>query len=157
MLKSATVANEALQAQAAAAQRELSAALDAAAAAASHQQRAAAAEKAADEARKELQAAQASAAAIEERLQAAEEEMDRITGMAMLQLSAMTSIAVPCIQLIVFCTLVAATLKSSSVTCVKNAISILGAMQGQWRKSGHGARRLRVHMLRSWKDCRSSL
>ncbi|CAL8472196.1 g11738 [Coccomyxa elongata] len=80
VLKSATVANEALQAQAAAAQRELSAALDAAATAASHQQRAAAAEKAADEARKELQAAQAAAAGLEERLQAAEEEMDRITG-----------------------------------------------------------------------------
>lgn len=80
VLKSATVANEALQAQAAAAQRELSAALDAAATATSYQQRAAAAEKAADEARKELQAAQAAAAAMEERLQAAEEEMDRITG-----------------------------------------------------------------------------
>ncbi|EIE23471.1 hypothetical protein COCSUDRAFT_41711 [Coccomyxa subellipsoidea C-169] len=80
VLKSATVANEALQLQAAAAQRELTTALEAAAAAAAHQQRAVAAEKAAAEARKEAQVAQAAAAAMEERLQAAEEEMDRITG-----------------------------------------------------------------------------
>jgi hypothetical protein len=80
VLKSATVANEALQLQAAAAQRDLAAAQEAAATAASHQHRAAAAEKAAAEARKEAQSARAAAAAMEERLQAAEEEMDRITG-----------------------------------------------------------------------------
>lgn len=80
MLKSTAVANEALQSQAAAMQRELVAAQEAAAAAAGHQQRAAAAEKAAAEAAKAASDAQALAAALEERLQVVEEEMDRVTG-----------------------------------------------------------------------------
>ena len=61
-------------------QRELAAAQAAAAAAADSQARAASAEKAAADARAEAQSALAAAAAMEERLQAAEEEMDRVAG-----------------------------------------------------------------------------
>ena len=80
MFKSTAVANEALQMELASLQRELGAAQAAAAAAAESQARTASAEKAAADARAEAQSALAAAAAMEERLQAAEEEMDRVAG-----------------------------------------------------------------------------
>ena len=80
MFKSAAVANEALQMELGSLQRELVAAQAAAAAAAEGQARTASADKAAADARAEAQSALAAAAAMEERLQAAEEEMDRVAG-----------------------------------------------------------------------------
>ena len=79
--KSAAVANEAMQMQLGQLQRELAAAQAAASAAGDSQQRAQAAEKAAADARLEAQNALAAAAAMEERVQAAEEEMDSVAGM----------------------------------------------------------------------------
>ena len=79
--KSAGVANEAMQMQLGSLQRELAAAQAAASAAGDSQQRAQAAEKAAADARLEAQNALAAAAAMEERVQAAEEEMDSVAGM----------------------------------------------------------------------------
>ncbi len=79
--KSAAVANEAMQMQLGNLQRELAAAQAAASAAGDSQQRAQAAEKAAADARLEAQNALAAAAAMEERVQAAEEEMDSVAGM----------------------------------------------------------------------------
>ncbi|CAL5220735.1 g2793 [Coccomyxa viridis] len=78
--KSAAVANEAMQMQLGNLQRELAAAQAAASAAGDSQQRAQAAEKAAADARLEAQNALAAAAAMEERVQAAEEEMDSVAG-----------------------------------------------------------------------------
>ena len=79
--KSAAVANEAMQSQLGNLQRELAAAQAAASAAVESQQRAQAAEKAAADSRLEAQNALAAAAAMEERVQAAEEEMDSVAGM----------------------------------------------------------------------------
>jgi len=81
VLKSATAENEAMQMQLSSLQRELTAAQAAVSAAGDSQQRTYAAEKAAGEARLEAQNALAAAAAMEERVQNAEEEMDRVAGM----------------------------------------------------------------------------
>lgn len=81
MLKSATAENEAMQMQLSSLQRELTAAQAVVSAAGDSQQRTYAAEKAAGEARLEAQNALAAAAAMEERVQNAEEEMDRVAGM----------------------------------------------------------------------------
>ena len=74
------MANEALHMELASLQREVVAAQKAAAAEAESQARTASADKAAADARAEAQSAQAAAAAMEERLQTAEEEMDRVAG-----------------------------------------------------------------------------
>ena len=80
VLKSATVANEAMHMQLSSLQRELTAAQAAVSAAGNSQQRTYIAEKAAADARLEAQNALAAAAAMEERVQNAEEEMDRVAG-----------------------------------------------------------------------------
>ena len=83
VLKSASTENEAMKSQLASLQQELAAAQAAAAAAGDAQHRAAAAEKAGADARQEAHNALAAAAAMEERVQAAEEEMDRVSGTLM--------------------------------------------------------------------------
>lgn len=155
MLKSATVANEALQAQAAASQRDLAAAQEAAAAAASYQQRAVAAEKAAAEARKEAQAAQATAAALEERLQAAEDEMDRITGAVPPTLSAQNHLLCRANIMMYWNGLQVKTLVIAR-HWKRLQVPKRGSLgvQGQWRRSVHGAQRQLAHTLRSWRGCR---
>ena len=89
--KSAGVANEALQMQLGGLQRELADAQAAASAAGDGQQRALVADKAAADARLEAQNALAAVAAMEERVQAAEEEMDSVAGMLPACSTAMTS------------------------------------------------------------------